>query len=485
MDAGKFYPVVIPLYFFPLATNIFLLRFCCSCTLKVHCAAVLAKNIFAKPEKSKLKQLYVLDLTIMSFFTSRRFFPLFTTQFLGAFNDNILKNALMVLITYSLSEEGGEAAWMVALASGLFILPFFIFSATAGQLADKYDRARLTRILKAAEIVIMLIAALGFYFEHSEFLMVVLFAMGTHSTFFGPIKYALLPQHLHEDELLAGNGYVESGTFLAILLGTILGGLLVLAPLGTFWVSACLLLVASAGYTASRFIPAAPPPEPKLKVNWNIVRETWRMIGFARERRRVFLSILGISWFWFVGATLLSQFSPFTRHVIGGDETVVTLFYAAFSIGIALGSMLCAKLLGGQITTRHVPKAAFFLALFVCDSYLASVPFKRPAEGLYDVWAFLQAGGWRITLDFLFAAAAGGMFVVPLYTVMQHESVPQHRARIIAANNIMNACFMVVSAGATLLAIMAGLTIAQIFLGVGLASFGVAVFITRLVSVKP
>lgn len=398
----------------------------------------------------------------MAFFATRRFFPLFATQFLGAFNDNILKNALVVLVTYRLAGSE-DASFLVTLAGGLFILPFFIFSATAGQLADKFDRARLTRIIKCVEIGIMLVATAGFYFEHATFLMFVLFAMGAHSAFFGPIKYALLPQHLVENELLAGNGYVESGTFLAILLGTILGGLLVMQEGGTLLVSACLVLVAVVGYTASRFIPAAPAPEPTLSVRWNIVSETLRIVRFSRENKKVFASILGISWFWLIGATLLAQFPPYTKLVLGGDETVVTLLYTAFSLGIGAGSLLCAKLTKGRITTRFMPYAAFFLSLFIADSYLASKDWQAGSE-LVSASIFLAQGGWRIAVDFTAAALCSGLFVVPLYAVMQHESNVAQRARIIAANNILNALFMVLSAVLVLTLLSTGMGIPTIFL---------------------
>ncbi|MGE0755030.1 MAG: MFS transporter [Alphaproteobacteria bacterium] len=399
----------------------------------------------------------------MSFFASRRFFPLFATQFLGAFNDNILKNALLVLITYKLAVHADDAARMVTLASGLFILPFFLFSATAGQLADKYDRAKLTRILKCTEFAIMLIAAAGFHFQHAPFLMFVLFAMGAQSAFFGPIKYSLLPQHLEDSELVAGNGYVEAGTFLAILLGTMLGGLLVMAPHGTVWVSGVLLSVALAGYAVSRAIPISPPPDPALRVSWNVVAVTWRMIGFSRENRTVFWCIIGISWFWMIGSMLLTQFPPFALSILHADETVVTLFYSAFSLGIAAGSLLCARLNKGRISTSIVPYAAVAMGLAIADCALAAGSWPQQTGALLDVWQFLEQGGQRVTLDLVVVAVSGGLFVVPLYAVMQHESDVRHMARIVAANNILNALFMTLSAVLVVLLLSAGGTILLMF----------------------
>lgn len=389
---------------------------------------------------------------------------MFATQFLGAFNDNLFKNALVVLITYKLAAGADNAALQVTLAGGLFILPFFIFSATAGQLADKFDRARLTRNLKCTEFMITLIASAGFYFSHASFLMFVLFGLGVQATFFGPIKYALLPQHLKEDELIAGNGFVESGTFLAILLGTILGGLMVLQPGGTLWVSAGLVLVAIAGYIASRYIPESPPPEPTLAISWNIVAATWRMIGFSRRNRRVFLSILGISWFWLLGATLLTQFPPLAKSVLFSDETVVTLFYTAFSLGIGIGSMLCARISRGKISARAVPFAAIGMSLAIADCAFVCSTWTAQSDTLLGMMEFLASGGWRITLDLVLVSAFGGLFVVPLYALMQHESDKAHLARVIAANNILNALFMVISSVAMMGLIAAGCSIPEVFM---------------------
>jgi acyl-[acyl-carrier-protein]-phospholipid O-acyltransferase/long-chain-fatty-acid--[acyl-carrier-protein] ligase len=406
----------------------------------------------------------------MSLFKSRRFLPLFITQFLGALNDNLLKNAMIMLVTYRIA--AGDAQGLVTLAAGLFILPFFLVSATAGQLADKYDKAMLARIIKLVEIGIMAVAALGFFAQSIWVLLVALFGMGVHSTFFGPIKYALLPQQLHDDELLQGNGYIESGTFLAILLGTILGGVLVLRADGVAVVCAVLLLVAVAGYFASRWIPAAVAAEPALRVNRNIWQETGRIIAYSRRDGRIFLCILGISWFWLVGATLLAEFAPYVRDVLNADGAVVTLLLTVFSVGVGVGSFLCNRLLRGRIRTDYVPLAAVAITVFGVDLYFASRGF--PA-GAWTLWQFLaMPRAWRVLADLLLMAVSGGVYIVPLYATMQHRSQPEHRARVIAANNVVNSMFMVASALGTLAMLSLGCTIPQVFLVVAVGNFFVA-----------
>lgn len=407
------------------------------------------------------------------FFRTRRFLPLFITQFLGALNDNLLKNALVILITYRLADELGENAQvLVTMAAGIFILPFFLFSATAGQLADKYDRARLTRIIKMIELVIMVCAMLGFLTHHVTLLMAALFCMGAHSTFFGPIKYAVLPQHLAKQELLAGNAYIESGTFLAILLGTLLGGILILQPHGTWIVSLALLCVAALGYAASRRIPAAPSPSPQLVVNYNIVTETWKLLRHAYRNRRVFRSILGISWFWFIGATMLSQLPSYAKDGLGADGMVVTLFLTVFSLGIGAGSLLANKLLHGDAKPVLLPWALLAMMVTGVDLYWSSLHHAAPVSGaLHGIAAFLaEPGGWRILLDLGLMAMAAGIYIVPLYAMLQQDSEATERARMIAANNIMNALFMVISALAILAMLAVHFTIPTVFLMVALAN---------------
>ncbi len=418
----------------------------------------------------------------MSLFRTQRFLPLFLTQFLGALNDNLLKNAMIMLVTYRIATATGENAQvMVTLAAGLFILPFFLFSATAGQLADKFDKAKLTRIIKIAEIAIMGVASIGFFAQSTTLLLVALFCMGMHSTFFGPIKYALLPQQLHEDELLPGNAYIEAGTFLAILLGTLLGGILILQTHGIPLVCATLAAAAVTGYFTSRRIPPAAPADPALRINFNIWRETGQIIAYSRTDRQIFLCILGISWFWLVGATLLAEFAPFVRDVLHANATVVTLLLTIFSIGIGIGSFLCNKLLRGHIQATYVPLAALAISLFGIDLYFASRHFHTPASGLFSLWQFARTtGGLRIILDLLCMAISGGIFIVPLYAIMQHRSAPEHRSRIIAANNVINSLFMVASALLTLGLFSLSFTIPEVFLIIALANLGVAAYICRL-----
>ncbi|HEY1096725.1 MAG TPA: acyl-[ACP]--phospholipid O-acyltransferase [Alphaproteobacteria bacterium] len=413
---------------------------------------------------------------------TRRFLPLFITQFLGAFNDNLLKNALVMLITYRLAvETGANAQILVTLAAGLFILPFFLFSATAGQLADKYDRARITRIIKIAEIIIMLAAVIGFYAHSINILLLALFCMGIHSAFFGPIKYALLPQHLNDNELLSGNAYIEAGTFLAILLGTIIGGLLVLHENGILFISAALLLVAICGYISSRSIPPAPAAASDLIINPNIFTETARLISYSRTNQSIFRCIMGISWFWLVGATFLAQFPTYAKDILHADETVVTLFLTLFSIGIGVGSFLCNRLLRGRIQSTYVPLAAIAMSIFGIDLYFSSLhPYVREGD-LTNAWELMQSShNWRLLIDLFMLSVSAGLYIVPLYAKMQHDSDPHYRARIIAANNVMNALFMVSSAILIIAMLALKFTIPQIFLSIALLNLAVAVYICKL-----
>ncbi|HET6720438.1 MAG TPA: MFS transporter, partial [Rhodocyclaceae bacterium] len=352
--------------------------------------------------------------------------------------------------------------------------------ATAGQLADKYDKALLTRLVKLLEIVIMLIAGLGFWLHSLNVLLFCLFLLGLHSTLFGPVKYAILPQHLHEDELVGGNALIEAGTFIAILIGTLVGGLLAGAAGGMVWITAGCLLVAVLGYLTSRSVPPAPAPEPGLRVSLNPLSETWRNINFARENRTVFLSILGISWFWLFGALLLAQFPAYAKNVLGGNEASVTLLLATFTFGIGIGSLLCERLSAKQVEIGLVPFGSIGLTLFGLDLAFAS-PATPPAATL-DLLPLLSAPGTLHVLFDLFAIGLfGGFFIVPLYALVQLRSAPAHRARIIAANNIMNALFMVVGAGAAAGLLGVGLSIPALFGVAALCNAAVAVFIYGLV----
>ncbi|MBF0425057.1 MAG: MFS transporter [Magnetococcales bacterium] len=417
-----------------------------------------------------------------SLLRARRFGPFFSTQFLGAFNDNLFKNALVVLLTFQATQWTTMAPELLAnLAAGIFILPFFLFSATAGQLADKYDKARLARLVKVLEIAIMLIAGLGFWSHSLALLIGCLFLLGLHSTLFGPVKYAILPQHLHAEELVGGNALIEAGTFVAILLGTLVGGLLAGMEKGTYGVTIGCLVVAIVGYLTSRRIPDAPAPEPNLRINPNPISETWRNIGLARESRTVFLSILGISWFWLYGGLFLAQFPAYAKNILGGSETSVTLLLTTFTFGIGLGSLLCERLSARHVEIGLVPYGSIGLTLFGLDLAFASPSAPFAAAPLAIPALLATSGVVHVLIDLFAIGLFGGFFIVPLYALIQLRSNPNHRARIIAANNIMNALFMVVGAlgAAELLAV--GLTIPALF---GIAAVGnaaVAAYIYRLV----
>ncbi len=403
------------------------------------------------------------------------------TQFLGAFNDNTFKNALVVLLTYQAAQWTTISPGILAnLAAGVFILPFFLFSATAGQLADKYDKSRLARLVKILEIVIMLVAGVGFSLHSLGWLLLALFLLGLHSTLFGPVKYALLPQHLQPDELLGGNALVEAGTFVSILLGTLAGGLLA----GTGNASAIAgagLAVAVAGYIASRAIPLAPPPQPNLPIHPNPLSETWRNIGFARQNRSVFLSILGISWFWLFGALFLAQFPAYAKSVLGGDESTVTLLLATFTMGVGLGSMVCERLSGHHVEVGLVPLGSIGLTLFGLDLSLAS-PNALPALAPLTVEQLLGlAATWHVLADLALIGLFGGIFIVPLYALVQMRSPEDYRARIIAANNIMNALFMVAGSLAAAGLLAMGVSIPALFALAALVNAVVAAYIYRLV----
>ena len=412
---------------------------------------------------------------------SRRFGPFFGTQFLGAFNDNLYKNALVVLLTFQATQWTAMKPELLAnLAAGIFILPFFLFSATAGQLADKYDKARLARLVKVLEIVIMVVAGAGFWLHNLSILLFALFLLGLQSTLFGPVKYAILPQHLHEDELVGGNALVEAGTFVAILIGTLVGGLLAGVENGTVWITSGCMLTAVLGYLTSRGIPEAPAPEPTLKINPNPITETWRNIGFARENRTVFLSILGISWFWLFGALLLAQFPAYAKNVLGGTVTCVTLLLGIFTLGIGIGSLLCERLSSKQVEIGLVPFGSIGLTVFGLDLAFAS-PATPPASAL-SIMPFLMAEGTiRILFDLFAIGLFGGFFIVPLYALMQIRSEASHRARIIAANNIVNALFMVVGAGAAAVLLSSGLSIPMLFAVAAICNAAVALYIYGLV----
>ena len=412
--------------------------------------------------------------------SERKFAPLFWTQFLGAFNDNLLKNALVILIAFKgVVVLGVPSEKMVVLAGGIFILPFFIFSAIAGQIADRFDKSSLIRFIKITEIGIMLIAALGFTTEMYGITLFSLFLMGVHSTFFGPIKYSILPQHLNERELVGGNALIEAGTFLAILIGTISGG--VLASMGTqgVWVvSIGLIVLAVLGLVTSLKIPKAPPVDLSLKVDWNPIRTTIDIIKFTKKNRPVFLSILGISWFWFFGASMLALFPLYGKDVLKAKPEVVTLFLALFSIGIGVGSLLCEKMSRQRLEIGLVPFGSIGISIFTFDLFLRDSP-TMSGFGALDI---LQCRpGLHIVFDLLFLSIFSGFFIVPLYTLIQERSEKTHRSRIIAANNVLNAIFMVAASGVLVGLMALKLSVPQIFLVLAILNAVVAAYIYTLV----
>ena len=412
----------------------------------------------------------------------RRFAPFFWTQFAGAANDNIFKFAFTILVTFhAASFGGGDPKTAAFLIGAVFIVPFVVFSATAGQVADKFERSRLIRLIKSLEIGIMLVATAGFVAHSVALLYCATFLMGLHSTLFGPVKYAYLPQHLKEHELTGGNGLVEMGTFVAILLGTMAGGALASIPGdGPTYVSALCVAVALGGRALAHFIPASPAPEPGLRINWNPLSETLANLKLARTNRSVFLSMLGISWLWFFGATFLTSFSPFAKDVLGGNESVVTLLLAVFSVGIGLGSLLCERMSGHKIEIGLVPFGSIGMTVFAADMFFATQAMQP--VGTMGVGAFVSVGAnWRVLADLFLLAMFGGFYSVPLYALIQTRCEPSHRARIIAANNILNALFMIASSVLAALMLKAGLSIPQLFLVTALLNALVAIYIYTLV----
>ena len=404
----------------------------------------------------------------LSLLARRRFAPLFATQFLGAFNDNLYRSAMLFLIAFRLLAGDPDRAALAAVAAGgVFILPYFLFSSLAGQLADRIDKAVLARWVKVAEVGIMVVGAVALLWGSMPLLFLVLFAMGVHSTFFGPIKYSILPQHLAERELMGGTGLVESGTFLAILLGQLAGGLL-----ATNAASIAVLGVAALGLLASMFIPPAPPAADRPALDRNLVRATASIIRRARGTRWLYLTILGISWFFALGAVLTQQFVPLVER-LRGDETVASLFLALFSVGVAAGSLTVNRLLRGEISARYVPVAALVLALAVIDLSV-TVRGMAPAAAPVGITGFLQlAGSWRLVADLLVISLAGGVFIVPLYAFLQTLGDPANRSRDVAANNVVNAAAMVGVSVVVALMLAAGADIATVFLVLGL--FGLVV----------
>jgi 1-acyl-sn-glycerol-3-phosphate acyltransferase len=411
----------------------------------------------------------------------RRFAPFFWTQFLGAANDNLFKFAFTVLVTYQLQVQWLPAELAGLVIGALFILPFLLFSATSGQLADKLDRRVMIVWLKWAEVGIMALAAWAFFAQSIPVLLVSIFLMGLQSTVFGPVKFAYLPQHLSERELTGGNGMVEMGTFVAILLGNVAGGLIIATPVvGAHHVGITCVALALLGRLASHYIPASPAMDPGLKINWNPATETWRNLQLARQTPVVFRSVLGISWMWFFGAVFLSLFPAFAKDVLHGDEQVASLLLVVFSVGIGTGSLLCEVLSRRHVEIGLVPMGAIGMSVFSVDLYFATRGLP-PASGLGLAAFMADAAHWRVLADLALLSLFAGLYSVPMYALIQMRSQPTHRARIIAANNILNALFMIASALAAGALLKAGFTIPQMFLLVGLVNAVVALYIFMLV----
>ena len=412
----------------------------------------------------------------------RRFGPLFSVQFLSAFNDNVFKQALVILLAYqtaSFTTLGSDT--LQNLAQALFVLPFFLFSATAGQIADKYEKSRLITVTVAIEVAVMALGAAGFLLSSLNLLLLALFLGGVQSALFGPVKYAILPQALRETELVGGNGLVEMGTSVAILLGMMYGGWLVTQPgWGVAGVAVSTVAASAAGLLVSRLVPLAPAADPSLRLNWNPVTETWRNFAFLRGNRTVFLSVLGISWFWFFGSMLVTQFPNLSRTILSGDEQVVTLLLIVFSVGIGLGSLLCERLSGHKVELGLVPFGSIGLTVFGLDLWLASAGHIGHAPmGLAE---FLRdSGHWRLLADLMLVGMFGGFYIVPLYALIQSRSEPSHRSRVVAGNNILNAAFMVAAAVLAILLFRLGFTIPDLILFTALLNAAVAAYIYALV----
>ena len=412
-----------------------------------------------------------------SLLTKRRFLPYFLTQALGAFNDNLYKNALLLLIAFGGISAQSDSALLTNLAAGLFILPFFLFSPIAGQIADKFEKSNLIRWVKGLEVIIMGLAAMAIVMGHVWMMMLLLFLMGLQSSIFGPVKFALLPQQLNDDELVGGNALVEMGTFIAILVGTITAGIFFDFEQGQYWIAGGIVVFALLGFFSSQYIPNASANDPELKINWNPFSEMVNTIRQARENRSVYLSIMAISWFWFIGASYLTQFPNFARDFLGGSTQVVTLLLTLFSLGVALGSLLCEKLSGHKIELGIVPIGSLGMSIFGIDLYFSVAGIEVIKD--MSAMAFIQQPeNFRLMFDIAMVSAFGGLFVVPLQALIQHRSDEKNRAQIIAANNMFNAIFMVASAGVGILALVViELTIPEYFLVLAIMNIVVAIYV--------
>ncbi|KDN25684.1 major facilitator superfamily transporter [Moraxella bovoculi 237] len=417
-----------------------------------------------------------------SLFKHRRFSAMFFTQFLGAFNDNVFKQALILILTYvAAAKMGMEISLLNNLAALLFILPYFLFSALAGQIADKYEKSKLTQGIKLLEICIMALAAIGFWFELYWLLFVALFLMGTQSTFFGPIKYGYLPEAMHKDELVGANGLFQTGTSLAILTGMMAAGVLTQLDHSTLWLIVSTLFVATLGYIASRHLPKTTPQAKDLAINWNIFSTSFDIIKYLYSLPLLFFVIIGNSWFWLYGATFLTQTPEFSKVILHGDESVVILLLTLFSVGTALGSLLCKTLTKNQVSLKLLPIGILGLSVFAIDLYLSlsSIAIQAPRTP-YGISALMDMDGtWRVFADLFFLGFAGGVYIVPMYAFMQAYAPISHRSRVVGANNIFNAIFMVGSAVFSIIILtMLKLSLPQLFLITGVlnAIFGIFLY---------
>lgn len=405
-------------------------------------------------------------------FKKRRFLPLFITQFLGVLNDNVFKNAIVILITYSLSNEMViHSQLLVIFAASIFILPFFLFSAAAGQIADKFEKSMLVRRIKAAEIGIMLLAGISFYYMNPWLLIAVLFLMGTQSALFGPLKYSILPQHLRPEELLSGNGIIQTATYIGILIGTIGGGLLIaVRPNGNIYTAVIVMIIAISGWFASRYIPNAPAADCELKIEWNLFLGIKKIVHYAREKKSVFWAIIAVAWFWFYGTVFLSLLPSYTRNVLYADEKIASLILALFAIGIGIGALLCSFLSTQHGRLATMPLGAMGLSVFAVIISLIKLPeLSLAADELLDIGLFLQyPSHYWVLISIVLIGLAGGLYIVPLYTFIQQRSTPIYRSRIVAANNVIDALAMVIAAIVLLFLVWIGIAVTQIFFIVAL-----------------
>jgi 1-acyl-sn-glycerol-3-phosphate acyltransferase len=418
-----------------------------------------------------------------SLLRERRFAPLFWVQFLGAANDNVFKFAFTLLATYAATRWGGiEPRLAGFLIGALFIAPFMLFSATSGQLADKLEKSWFIRRVKDAEVIVMVLGAAGLALHWPVLVYAAVFLLGLQATVFGPVKYSYLPQHLNAHELTGGNGLVEMGTFVAILLGTIGGGLLIsqFGDVGAQATAVVVVVLALLGRCAAQFVPRTPAADPGLVINWNPFTETWRNLKIAHRNPAVFNSVIGISWLWFFGSVFLTSFTPYARENLGGNETVVTFLLAVFSVGVGIGSLACERLSGRRVEIGLVPLGSIGMTIFAVDLYFASMAFRTMHDG--TLGQFLSASGaLRIVIDLTLLALFSGLYSVPLYALIQTRAERSHVARIVAANNILNAVFMVAASIMAAALLKSGLTIPQLFLVTALMNAAVALYIYRLV----